>query len=228
MTTTGRKFENSSYHLSPLYSRNRKVGLSNIYKYINDKRIELNNHLLIENNYKPIKLTKSVADIFGKSKSGVSLPSPNKFRKIEFNPPRQRYHNSDILTNMDKNNVDFKSKYTKSENYDDYEKTLNTINAQGKRISYYNIYKSFKNYERAKYSSRPYGVVNSFGVSTYIGTIRDYNEDRVSIIMNVVKPVSRSNETWPMVSYFAIFDGHGGNGCANYMKANLHHYVRIQ
>jgi protein phosphatase 2C family protein 2/3 len=62
-------------------------------------------------------------------------------------------------------------------------------------------------------------------VNTYTGTIRDYNEDRVSIIVNVIKPPSRSNETWPKISYFAIFDGHGGNGCANYMKANLHHYV---
>ena len=54
---------------------------------------------------------------------------------------------------------------------------------------------------------------------------RNYNEDRVSIILNVLKPNSRSNEEWPKVSFFAVYDGHGGNKCADFLKENLHQYV---
>jgi protein phosphatase 2C family protein 2/3 len=54
---------------------------------------------------------------------------------------------------------------------------------------------------------------------------RNYNEDRVSIILNVIKPNSRKNEDWPKCSFFAIYDGHGGNRCADFLKENLHQYV---
>jgi hypothetical protein len=195
---------------------------SNILKNINYKRF--NNHLHEENSLKPIKLTKSVTDIIVKNNL---LASSSKF-KIDIQPRlRNKKLNSEILSNMDWNCKRFLNlvNYTKSEKYDELHLTKSNQNEHGKRISYYNIYKNFKNYEKAKSSSRAFGVVKSFGVNTYKGTMRDYNEDRVSIVMNVVKPTSRIIDAWPKVSYFAVFDGHGGNGCANYMKANLHHYV---
>lgn len=63
--------------------------------------------------------------------------------------------------------------------------------------------------------------------------MRDYNEDRVSIILNIVKPQSRSNslsyiqdtENWPKCSFFGVYDGHGGALCANYLRDNLHQFV---
>lgn len=41
--------------------------------------------------------------------------------------------------------------------------------------------------------------------------MRNYNEDRVSIILNIVKPENRKNENWPKCSFFGVYDGHGGN-----------------
>lgn len=29
----------------------------------------------------------------------------------------------------------------------------------------------------------------------------------------------------PNCSYFGVFDGHGGNKCANFLKENLHKYI---
>jgi protein phosphatase 2C family protein 2/3 len=55
--------------------------------------------------------------------------------------------------------------------------------------------------------------------------VRSYNEDRVSIILNIIKPENRKNETWPKCSFFGVYDGHGGHVCAEYLRDNLHHFV---
>ena len=42
---------------------------------------------------------------------------------------------------------------------------------------------------------------------------RTYNEDRVAIILNIMKPKNKEmqNEYWPKCSFFGIYDGHGGS-----------------
>jgi protein phosphatase 2C family protein 2/3 len=42
---------------------------------------------------------------------------------------------------------------------------------------------------------------------------RNYNEDRVAIILNIMKPKCKENivENWPKCSFFGIYDGHGGS-----------------
>ena len=54
---------------------------------------------------------------------------------------------------------------------------------------------------------------------------RNYNEDRVSIILNIVKPQQRSKEIWPKCSFFGVYDGHGGSFCADFLRDNLHQFV---
>jgi protein phosphatase 2C family protein 2/3 len=46
--------------------------------------------------------------------------------------------------------------------------------------------------------------------------VKDYNEDRVSIIMNITKPNYKGR--WPKCSYFGVFDGHGGDACSNFLE----------
>jgi protein phosphatase PTC2/3 len=54
---------------------------------------------------------------------------------------------------------------------------------------------------------------------------RNYNEDRVSIILNILNPPSRQNENWPKCSFFGVYDGHGGSACADFLRDNLHQFV---
>lgn len=54
------------------------------------------------------------------------------------------------------------------------------------------------------------------------GLIRNYNEDRVAIILNIMKPLNRSKENWPKCSFFGVYDGHGGVACADFLRDNLH------
>jgi protein phosphatase 2C family protein 2/3 len=61
-----------------------------------------------------------------------------------------------------------------------------------------------------------------------INDYRNYNEDRVSIILNLVNPNLKKNERWPQISFFAMYDGHAGSKCAEFLKENLHHYVKFE
>lgn len=50
------------------------------------------------------------------------------------------------------------------------------------------------------------------------GLIRDYNEDKVSIFKD------SSNSSTP-VYFYGLYDGHGGDRCAEFLKQNLHEYI---
>ncbi|CAD8104011.1 unnamed protein product [Paramecium primaurelia] len=81
------------------------------------------------------------------------------------------------------------------------------------------------NYEPTKCSSLKNNIIKAYAANTNQGLFRDYNEDRVSIILNIIKPQSRENEPWPKCSYFGIYDGHGGSACADFLRDNLHQFV---
>lgn len=86
---------------------------------------------------------------------------------------------------------------------------------------------SMPGYEKAKCSTKGYGIVRAYAAATNIGIVRNYNEDRVSILLNIPPPSDRVVDDWPKCSFFAVFDGHGGSKCADYLKDNLHTLVRL-
>jgi serine/threonine protein phosphatase PrpC len=79
--------------------------------------------------------------------------------------------------------------------------------------------------DRSKWSTRKNGIVKAYAANTNKGIIRNYNEDRVSIILNILKPNSRKGEEWPKWSFFGVFDGHGGAAWADFLRDNLHQFV---
>ncbi|CAD8113889.1 unnamed protein product [Paramecium sonneborni] len=81
------------------------------------------------------------------------------------------------------------------------------------------------NYEPTKCSSQRNGIIKAYAANTNQGIVRDYNEDRVSIILNIIKPQSRNTEQWPKCSFFGVYDGHGGAACADFLRDNLHQFV---
>ena len=77
-----------------------------------------------------------------------------------------------------------------------------------------------------KISSKSFGLITSYAANTNQGIVRDYNEDRVSVVINMNKPKFYNNSSpWPKVSYFGVFDGHAGNKCAEFMRDNLLIYI---
>lgn len=79
------------------------------------------------------------------------------------------------------------------------------------------------NFEPAKHSLKSNGNIKAYAASTNQGPIRDYNEDRVAIILNLPRPENCTE--WKKVAYFGVFDGHGGTNCADFLRDNLHLFV---
>ena len=85
--------------------------------------------------------------------------------------------------------------------------------------------KEYSNYKIGEMSQKPFGIVKSFAFNTYNGLIKDYNEDKISVCSNIKKPFNSKSRIWPKMSYFAIFDGHGGDKCSIFLKDNLLNYI---
>jgi protein phosphatase 2C family protein 2/3 len=53
----------------------------------------------------------------------------------------------------------------------------------------------------------------AYGANTHNGIIRSYNEDRISIVLDLKRPdqvIKEQHVSDSKIMFFAIFDGHGG------------------
>ena len=81
--------------------------------------------------------------------------------------------------------------------------------------------KTYPNYGVCVYSQKPQGLMKSYAYNSYKGLVKDFNEDRVVVVSQIQKPPKTIHRTWPKMSYFGIFDGHGGETCSEYLKNNF-------
>ena len=103
--------------------------------------------------------------------------------------------------------------------------SINSIfNNQEILITLDNLNEQFDNYESPKHSLKSLGNIRAYSANTYQGIIRNYNEDRVAIILNISKPPNYIG-TWPKCSLFGVYDGHGGNLCADFLRDKLHTFI---
>ena len=82
------------------------------------------------------------------------------------------------------------------------------------------------NFIQGRISSKSFGLINSYAANTNQGIDRNYNDDRVKIMINMNRPPNyMSKSPWPLISYFGIFDGHNGDQCAEFLRQNLLQYI---
>lgn len=74
-------------------------------------------------------------------------------------------------------------------------------------------------------STQESGVIKSYAVNTNEGLIRNYNEDRVSIILNIMQSGKQNDVKWPKSAFFGVYDGHCGSVCAEFLRDNLHKFI---
>ena len=80
----------------------------------------------------------------------------------------------------------------------------------------------YSKYEQAEYSHQPFYNISGYAFNSYNGKVRGYNEDRTKAIVSYQKPINvNGKKISPRISYFGVFDGHGGEGCSNFLKDKL-------
>ena len=80
---------------------------------------------------------------------------------------------------------------------------------------------SYPKYKHPSISERRLGHIQIFGVNSYRGLCKKYNEDRVSIILNIPK---RYPNYPKHLSIFCLFDGHSGSNCCDFLRDNFPRY----
>ena len=81
--------------------------------------------------------------------------------------------------------------------------------------------KEYDKFQPGEFSQKPFGIIKSFAYNTYHGLMKPENEDKYLIVPHIKKPSTANVRTWPKMSLFGIFDGHGGESCAIYLKDNF-------
>jgi hypothetical protein len=119
---------------------------------------------------------------------------------------------------LNNNNIYNNTNYTTEQ-----KNNSNNNNLDNSKNSKEKVYKA--NLERVRISKKAFGCVEGYAAITTEGIVRGYNEDRVSIILNIPQPPNFKGEIWPKCSFFAIYDGHGGSACADFLRDNLHKFV---
>ena len=167
--------------------------------------------------------------------SSKTVPKKNTLYKIKSTANPFNYNQALKKLKIINNENDLINNNSNVGNIHDFNKNYNN------NVNYFNNYnfnydnslerilnENYSMYQDAKHSSNSFDLIASYGVNTYRGIFRNYNEDRVSIIVNAKNPKTNINNEdikWPNISYFGIFDGHAGNKCSEYLKNNLHHFI---
>ena len=108
---------------------------------------------------------------------------------------------------------------------------INTLNfgkkesKEGDGLSLDILKKEYDNYTEGEVSSKPFNIVKSWAANTYCGLLKNYNEDMYSVCEHITKPANSKLKNWPKLSYFAIFDGHGGEECSKFFKNNFQNFL---
>ena len=144
--------------------------------------------------------------------------------------PKKR-NSTKNYTNISKNidkvmDSDKRSKRKSSQNVNDSRiKAFENNSLKSTNLTLNLLTKKYDYYELPKFSNKQIGPLKSFSYNTFQGLFKDYNEDRVSVCSLIKKPSNSKLKTWPKISYFAIFDGHGGEECSEFLKNNYLNYL---
>ena len=88
---------------------------------------------------------------------------------------------------------------------------------------------TYDSYPVVELSDKSFNNIVGYGGNSYNGLIRKYNEDIIRLIPDykLTKTVKNKNGEVlnPKISYFAVYDGHGGDKCSKFLSQNLHNYI---
>ena len=87
----------------------------------------------------------------------------------------------------------------------------------------------YNEYPTAEFSHQPFSNIAAYGLNSYNGKVKKFNEDRTKAIVNYKLNksffINGIQNREPSISYFSIFDGHAGKKCSDFLKQNLDTYL---
>ena len=215
------KKRNNKKKLINSVSANNNSLINNISKY-QGKSIIIN-----KSTYKNGNISTSLPKIkIKKNPLSTNLnDKDNEKEKININREKRAISQRTINYNSP-NNIKSKMVRKLSENYNSSNNNNNNNNNNSNQILLSDLLNQYYPlYQPAKHGENPYDIIYSYGVNTYKGIIRQYNEDRVTILINANINKNPNIKDLYKISYFSIYDGHGGNKCCEYLKTYLHQYI---
>ena len=87
----------------------------------------------------------------------------------------------------------------------------------------------YNEYPTAELSQQPFSFIAGYGLNSYNGKVKKFNEDRTKAIVNYKLNKNLSingiQNKEPCISYFSIYDGHAGKKCSDFLRQNLDTYL---
>ena len=80
-------------------------------------------------------------------------------------------------------------------------------------------------YPEVIYSREAFDNFSGFGINSYNGKVKNYNEDRLRVIASHLSQSKKYPNKVYHMSYFAIFDGHKGKKCSEFLKKKFFEYL---
>jgi hypothetical protein len=142
-------------------------------------------------------------------------PSPKNIRPNNYVQPNAQPNN-----NQKKNPVQPQNQKNTQNQNQNYKKTatLMTVNTLA------NL--PYSEYGEAEYSHQPFYNICAYAYNSYNGKVRNYNEDTTKTVVNYQKKIIVNNKVIsPCISYFGVFDGHGGKACSAFLRDKLDEFL---
>ena len=152
------------------------------------------------------------------TKMPMPIPNQPKGKQIQKKTPEQIQKKTDEQQNFISPELEHK----------DPEEPLDIVRGRTPTLMPVNVLSSlpYSKYSQAEYSQQPFYNISAYGFNSYSGTVKGYNEDTTKVILNYPKDLIVNNKkTSPHISYFGVFDGHGGDACSNFLKDNLDSFI---
>lgn len=228
-TRASKKSIKSKISPSNYYARTSQILKSKSQPKIQKKLKKLSNYQ-ISNNPSQISLQPTANTSISNTTRLTFITTSNSAKSLAFNPNKKEEKNPNIekIKNSIKSQKERLSinSLCKIQRQKPSKKKSSKIlkRFQTDRISQKNPHKEppfIKSLKQtgACLDSKPF---TAYTAQTNKGLVRDYNEDRVSIILNIVK---ESGQIDPACSYFSLFDGHAGSFCADFLRDRLHQFI---
>lgn len=242
--------ENSTSNIDKIPELSRSQEKRTIIKNINNKNkfVLSNSNYFQRNNNSNLKklsnFTNDNSSIIDNRKTKYYLKLNNESNNLHnsYSLPKIKIMKNPVHLSLDKGEKEFKEKRANSQrnifNYNNnnikskiiYKLNQKNIpnNNYSDEISLADILNhNYAFFQPAKHSENSFDRIISYGVNTYRGLVRQYNEDRVTILINALinKNIMSRNLKSIKISYFSIYDGHAGNKCCEFLKTYLHNYI---